>query len=383
MRGKSRRVLAAVVAALVLVAGCNKEVQPQLSETDFTDSLSTYGSDVSTVLNEAGQDLLWLALDVLRNDPPPIYASLANAGGLLGALDINQASPEGLIRLMGGVGALADVNLLTGRWVYDPTIPDWVEDTTYSGDDLVLVWDFQDLDGNDHTAELTFDWNYGAPTVEVTNPDGTTMEAPQDMNVTMVIDGTTTAGQLRVQADWYSSASCGTIAEPTHLTVSGEGGASSRVGFNVSVSVSDTRVETTGHVEVSSGGDGSTFDWNVYADGRLTRGADCFAEDFDATSGHVNFRTTETAGGDTSSFEFNTDFSLNFDAATQELVSADLSNGYVKVNGAVAVTFSGTLDDSNHNCVPGENVTLNFADRSTSLESYLIDELGATPGSCP
>ncbi len=48
-------------------------------------------------------------------------------------------------------------------------------------------------------------------------------------------------------------------------------------------------------------------------------------------------------------------------------------------DGAAVLTFSGTLDDANNNCVPGENVALVFADGSLTLEQYLIAQ-GATPG---
>jgi hypothetical protein len=36
------------------------------------------------------------------------------------------------------------------------------------------------------------------------------------------------------------------------------------------------------------------------------------------------------------------------------------------------VTFAGTVDDANHNCVPGDHVTLTFASGTTSLETFLI-----------
>jgi len=55
------------------------------------------------------------------------------------------------------------------------------------------------------------------------------------------------------------------------------------------------------------------------------------------------------------------------------MVSADLSNGYLKVNGEVAFTFEGTLDDENMDGIPGENVTVHFADGDTTLDQILKD----------
>jgi hypothetical protein len=46
------------------------------------------------------------------------------------------------------------------------------------------------------------------------------------------------------------------------------------------------------------------------------------------------------------------------------------------------VSFAGVLNDSNKNCILGENLTITHATGSTNLEQYLIGK-GATAGSCP
>ncbi|WP_456481244.1 hypothetical protein [Oceanithermus sp.] len=336
---------------------------------DFQDGLRT-------VAAAASQDL---ALQALMATPPgaPGLPAGALAANLM-QLGASPLTPDGALKLLGGLVPLADQNLERGKWDYDPNIPGWVEDNSYTGDDLVFTWPFRDYDGGSHTAQLDFNWNAEAQTVDVRGPDGTTREVPQGMEVTLKVDGDE-AGSLRGLFAWYSCD--GTlIAEPTSVALSGSAGVSDRVGFNFDLRASDTFIESSGSIEVTAGGNRADLSWEVSASGQLTRGTDCFFEDFDAGSGHIDFRTSETVGGDTSSFEFNTNFSLNFNAFGG-LDSAELSNGFVMVDGSVAVTFSGTLDDSNHNCIPGENVTLNFADRSTSLEDYLISEWGARP--CP
>gem|GEM_PF-5574926 len=42
----------------------------------------------------------------------------------------------------------------------------------------------------------------------------------------------------------------------------------------------------------------------------------------------------------------------------------------------VTATCSGTLDDANGNCIPGENVSLVFADGTQTLEELLPDRGG-------
>ena len=58
-----------------------------------------------------------------------------------------------------------------------------------------------------------------------------------------------------------------------------------------------------------------------------------------------------------------------------------VQNGYLTVDGKT-VTFDGILDDENGNCVPGENLTLRFANNQTmTLEAFLIQHMDARP--CP
>lgn len=360
-------------ALLLVLAACSTQVQPQASQADFDRSLQDYQSGVGAVVNAAGQDLALQALVATPSGAPglPNGALVAN----LMNLGARPVSPADALKLLGDLVPLADQNLERGKWDYDPSLPGWVQDGSYTGNDLVLTWPFNDTDGASHVAELTFDWNAGAPTVDVREPDGTSSEAPQDMTVALEVDGSA-AGSLRAQLAWYA---CTTpIAEPTSVAISGSAGVNDRVEFTFNLSASDTRIGSSGSIAVTAGGDSASVSWDVRADGAMQRGSDCFSTGFDVSAGHVNLQTSETANGSSSSFEFNTDFSLNFDASGNP-VSAVLSNGFVKVDGSVAVTFSGTLDDANGNCVPGENVGLVFADGSLTLEQYLIAQ-GATPG---
>ncbi len=374
MRKFSKWWLGSAVLILALAA-CSAQIEPQATQADFDRSVQEYQADLGTVVAAAGQDLALQALGATPGGAPglPTGALVAN----LMNLGAGPVSPADALKLLGGLAPLADQNLERGKWDYDPSSPGWVLDASYTGNDLILTWPFDDADGVSHTASLTFDWdNNGTPTVDVREANGITSEMPQDMTVTLAVDGSA-AGSLRGQFAWYD---CGgtPIAEPTSVVVSGSAGVNDRVEFTFNLSASDTRIRTSGSFSVTAGGDSGSLSWDVWADGTMQRDASCFSTGFDTSAGHVNFQTAETANGSSSSFEFNTDFALNFDASGNP-TSAVLTNGFVKVDGAVALTFSGTLDDANGNCVPGENVSLVFADGSLTLEQYLIAQ-GATPG---
>jgi len=374
MRKFSRWWLGSFVLLLALAA-CSTPTAPQATQADFDRSLQDYQDGLGAVAASAGQDLALQALRATPSGAPGLPAG-ALAANLM-QLGAPPLTPDGALKLLGGLVPLADQNLERGKWDYDPNIPGWVEDNSYTGDDLVLTWPFEDDDRGSHSALLDFDWNYGGTaTVEVRESDGTTSEVPQDMQITLKVDDKD-AGSLRGRFAWYSCN--GTpIAEPTSVALSGSAGVSDRIEFTFNLSASDTRIGSSGSFAVTAGGDRASLSWDVWADGAMQRGSDCFSTGFDVSAGHVNLQTSETAGGSSTSLEFNTDFSLNFDASGNP-VSAVLSNGFVKVDGSVAVTFSGTLDDANGNCIPGENVSLVFADGSLTLEQYLIAQ-GATPG---
>ena len=100
----------------------------------------------------------------------------------------------------------------------------------------------------------------------------------------------------------------------------------------------------------------------------MQRGDDCYTEDFEVDEATVRADVSATSAGDSRSLGFG----VKVDDIVTEPASARLSKGVVEVDSRAAVTFSGTLDDANGNEVPGENVTLNFADGETvSLETFL------------
>lgn len=355
---------------LLALAACSKPAAPQATQADFDRSIQNYQTGLNTVAADADQDLALQALGNMPSGAPGLTAT-SLASGLM-SLSARPVTPSEALKLLGGMIPLTDQDLPRGKWAYNPSTLLWEEDPNYSGDDLVLTWPFKD---DTHSAQLTFDWNHnGASTVSVRESDGTTSEAPQDMQITLEVDGQG-AGTLSGQFAWYDCSGA-PIAEPTSVTLNASAGVSDRIELTFNLSASDTRVSSSGSFSANAGGDSASFAWDVRADGTMQRDASCFSTGFDTSSGHVNLQSSTQASGSSSSLEFNTDFSLNFDSSG-DLDSIELTNGYVKTDGVLAVTFSGTLDDANNNCIPGEHVTLVFADGSQTLEEYLIHQ-GAT-----
>ncbi|WP_457637897.1 hypothetical protein [Oceanithermus sp.] len=368
---RARRWLWAVASVLILAACGGLNTTPQATQEDFDKSVTTYQSDVTNVASGVQQDLALLALTQLPPGAPGI-PSPTDFIASIGSLSVNEP-----LTLVKGVTSLIDVveQLPYGEYTYDNGA--WTENISYPGDDLILHWTFDDYNGTSHTATLTFNWNYGDSTKTAYDPSGAQTEVPQDAMITLDVDGNT-VGYLEFKAGWYYCDDIDSyILEPTHLSVQGGLGASNEISYDVNLEVKDNSVSTTGKIEAKTDFDSAKLGWNLSANGTMTRGEDCFVEDFNVTGGHANVMTSATTNGKTESMEFNTDYSVNL-TDTGEPDSVKLSNGYVKLNGTVAVTFAGTLDDSNNNCVPGENVTLTFADGKTTLEKYLMDQ-GARP----
>jgi len=366
---KRAGLLLALALALALAA-CGGQQQAGMSQDDFGQSFGGYTSDIGQVMDGLKQDLaLQALLDMPQNAPGPMSNFAVSLASLSGQNLINSLSAGTLAQRFVPFSAGA---LTYGRWVYNETTGDWVQDGNYTGDDLVLVWNFEDESHASHSAQLTADWNYQEhATVDAKDVDGSTVELPTDAYVSLVIDSSE-AGHLRGQFTWYSGA-CGTIAEPTQATINGRFGDQQRLELNdIALSISDTQVSFTGQIKAVDGNDYASFDWSITANGHNVRGSDCFSERFDTTGGNVNLKSSEKNGSQQENSEFNTNFAVNYDNSNMP-ESLDLNNGYFKLNGQVALTFSGTLDDSNGNGVPGENVTVTFADGSTTLEELIMN----------
>ncbi len=362
------------LALMALLAACGGQPAPQQTQADFDQSVQSVGEDVQGVAAELSDDLAIMAISKKPSGSADPF-SLA-LGELASVSRQDLSSPQSVSAFLSDVVSQVVSNDLTrGTWHYDTTSDDWVYDG--DSDDFVLTWPFDDDAGGSHSATLTIDWeNGGVATVYATDEDGDAVEVPQDALLTMTIDGAQVAS-IRGQFSWYTG-SCGTILEPASANISGYIGSSDRLEIDLNLAINSNGMNTSGSITArASNGDSGTFAWNLSANGNIDRGVDCFISDFVVNDGSANLSLSVSEGGESHSVEFNTGFAINYDG-TSAVDSIGLSNGYVKIDGQVAATFSGTLDDANSNGIPGENVTVNFSDGSATLEQILQ---GLTSGS--
>jgi len=146
-----------------------------------------------------------------------------------------------------------------------------------------------------------------------------------------------------------------------------------------SVSATEAQIAASGEIVASAAGDRAGLDWDVTLTGPLTRGTDCFIDDLEPESGAVDVLLFSEQEGVTSSFGVDFAFdTIVFDDVTGELVSIDL-DGDLTVDGAAAVSFSGTLDDDDGDGIPGDDLVLVFANGdTTTLEAFIESQIETT-----
>jgi len=368
-----------ILVLFFIIVGCSSTSgAPKSTQAQFSDDISGGAANVGAVVGELSDDPAMKALGFL-GDHTPALGSTASGVAMLAAdslglqsLFAQSLAPQSLFGLSGQIGALVVMNELPkGHWTYNSSTNNWDQDAAYSGDDMVFDWVFLDSQNHSRSANLTVDWNYGGvSTVTVMGRDLASYEAPEDMMITLKVDGNE-VGHLRGQFAWYDNGH-GKIADPSSIQISGRFGGNDYLSFDISLSSSNSTVNTTGDIKAVAGSDNAEIKWTVSANGSMQRDSNGFSTGFDASSGNINVQTSSTASGQSDSFEFNAAFS-NLVTNPSGPGSVDLNNGYIKVDGQTAVTFQGTLDDSNQNCVLGENLTLTFSDGAMSLEQYLLN----------
>ena len=338
-----RYLLPALLAALLAAcsgdrAGTALPAAPQLSEAETNAAFGDLGRELVGTMFSMNGDASSVALQQL-----PAHATgfpLANDG--------------------------EDYALPRGSYVYDEASDSW--QLAEEGDYLTLTWSYSGVEGA-ADAVLSVDWDADGETANVAGPTGEMLEAPTAFNVTL-----TAADQEVADVDfaltYYNTDECGTaagIAEPTSLSVNGAGSLLTleNVGYSVLENASENgadTVTTQGEVTFNKG-EGITLEWTLGVTGERER-EDCFTSDYVPTGGNVDVSLTSDAG----SFALG----VNVGSVDLENKSATLSDGALRINNTLAVSFAGTLDDANGNGVPGENVVLTFAGgQSATLEEVL------------
>src|SRR5690606_16170058 len=217
-------------------------------------------------------------------------------------------------------------------------------------------------------ARLLVDWDAAAPTVRRTLASGEEVELPTGATVTMWLDGAVTA-DLDQSATWPVNA-CGTLTEPGDLYMNGHvahGAATltvDRVGLSVNAGDDEATAGGSGGLELSVPAGRAWVDWDASVALDVTRDeATCEVLDAVVRSGRLRVEAgIDTAGGDGS--------------AAGELTGGELGDGSLVLDGAVAVTWDGVLDDADEDGVPGENLVLTFADRTMTLEEFIRERFG-------
>ena len=120
-----------LLIALLALTACSAEIAPSATQEDFNRSTQELQEGAGTVVAAASDDLALLALGQLLQHPPGI-SSLSLIANLATFSPRSLASAD-LPTLLGGIVPLSDQPLERGKWVYDPTMPGWVEDMSYGG----------------------------------------------------------------------------------------------------------------------------------------------------------------------------------------------------------------------------------------------------------
>ena len=354
MRHPARLALAALTAALLSACAQPLTTPPAasgpLNQQDVTKTAQNLSDQLLAVFNRAAQDEGVVALQEFPQD-----AVMTNPFFGYG-MSAAQRHSGGVNKML---GALAKYDLPRGDYTYTESGSGsaWVR--TGNSDDLSLTWPY----GNNKVATAAFNWDALSPTIQA-DAYGQSVEVPTGLNMSLTADGQS-AADVNVETTYYTGCGNATL-EPTSLTVNGAGSLLQleNVGYKVRESDAGDSLTTQGKVKLT--GSPLTLEWNVAVNGELTR-QNCVAESFVPEDGSL-FLSLSGFEGDTQSVALNLTFS-----GTDE---PDL-RGSLVVNGddSRTVSFSGKLSDANGNGVPGDDVTVQFPDGSSSTLESLLESI--------
>jgi hypothetical protein len=340
---QTRSILMSVAVLALFLAACTAPRGPALSATETSAAIERLWQDSSTVGSAAGWNQL----------PAEALAAVSSAPLPAGA-------PAGM--------------LPRGVYAYDQVADAWV--STGTSDDLDLNW------LHDAVAyRVLVDWDATAPTTMVQGATGPETEVPTGAGSTLTRGGVE-VGSLALGSAWTVD-QCG-HDEPTSASLSGMVGDAAasisldRFGFTLTDTAATDTLTAEAAATATVGGDSLSAFLEFTLAGQLQRDDECAIVDFAPVAGSVAAGVSVTVAGDQRSADFQTAFS---DPVYQsgELSGIDL-DGTLRVDGVVAVAFVGALNDANTNGIPGDQLTLTFADDQTmTLEEFLLDQVGWAP----
>jgi hypothetical protein len=267
-----------------------------------------------------------------------------------------------------GLLAHTDSDLDRDLYVYDTGTEAFVSYGASSSGNLEYHWTY-DLDSK--PAKFVVDY---VTTIEANPPTSVTSvyEVPTALDATLTANNAV-VGSASATFGYYQSGPCGTTTELTSFASDGVlGTTGDQLTFDVDYALTEgsaDTISTTGDIDLVSGTHNAGVDWSVTARGAVDR-EDCVNYGFETTSGNV----TLGAHADSSSVGLALNYSnVVLDETTG--MSLDL-NGTLMVNGQLALSFSGSLADSDSQV--GENVTLTFAEGETMTLAAFLESQSAT-----
>lgn len=269
------------------------------------------------------------------------------------------------------------------RGLYDCTSGKCAAPATNSN--FEVLWKTSDTPAR--TVVLKLVWaKDGVPTASLWN--GTIYrEAPRKAQLTLEIDSVRFV-ELNFEANWRAKTSVSpdnipiprVVRTPNSLTLSGflknETGADLLRLTTFNLAISNTSIVTALDFKSSDGTKTSVTKFNVTINGIVDFDADgnyfriipggTIPSSFDVTLGKLKFafKASNWIFGD-----------------GMVPVSVDIKDGRIEFD-QTFVTFDGTLDDPNKNCIPGENLKLYYSDGTKTLEQYLSENTEFSKG-CP
>ncbi len=368
MKRQARALLAAALALALFSACSGNDTAPKYSSTQVDREVTTLSGDLQALQQETLSDPAVASIFyILQN----LGSSLSPGNLSLGPATLIKVTTLDASRL---VPLIQPVELLPREGINMVTDGSF---TPAPPTDYEILWQ---VDPTTY-ADFRVDWDR-EPTVEVITRSNTRAERPVSSEAGLFIGTDVQNNQLlepervgsaELEADWYSC-NGNYIDEPTMLKLGAEVGERSKLGLEAEFAVREGAHDTvSGSLAFSGKTDQGSFEQRLElsASGDLERDANCWFTDFNPTRATVRFYTKATRGGSTRSLEFSATFQNFTYDDDGDLTSLDVS-GALKINGSVAAAFDGRLDDLEGDC-PGANVNVRFADRTTTLQSWLTD----------
>lgn len=355
---------------------------PKADQVDVKNAIVAVSTGVNSVIAE-----------VQKGVSPQAIAPFASS--LLQNLVATQAALTGnapaLAKPMGQVGS-QQTNGKLPRGVYTCNSSYFTISCTKRGESDDLVYTYTTSAGK--VVKVTQDWDsssLGTPSATVTvyypyygGGLNEGYEAPTKLTQSVEVDGKKLAQYTLEQK--YKLSRCdktkylGTPVESTTLSgfIAREDGSKVLEG-EANLTMNDTEYKTAGNVKASSKTDAFSARWEGSLKGTTT---------YDDSTGCTEFGQFSPSSGSAmvnlsgSKQDFKTNIKADqFIYGTNSYgtyLNGVKGSAVIEVNGKL-VTAEGILRDQDNDGVPGDEVTLTFANGPTTLEQFLIDNFGMQP----